>query len=255
MPSLAPLLALLLAQSTSQPPGAATWAGTVALGLIALTGNSQTVTLAGNAALERKSPEWIWGVKAVGAYGQNTAAGASSSTVTALNAAFQARGDRRFTEQLALYLLAGIDTDHLKSIEARPFGEGGVSFTFWDRKEGDLQKSTLRADAGFRYGRELRFQYYPTPADIPDVDVAAPRLGGLFRYAFNKDVIFSEEVSALLNVAGQARALLTSSSRLTSRLTEKVALGVSFAVSDDTVPPPGKVSVDTALTVGLEVGI
>jgi hypothetical protein len=30
---------------------------------------------------------------------------------------------------------------------------------------------------------------------------------------------------------------------------------VSFVVNDDTVPPPGKVPTDTALSVGLEVGL
>src|SRR5438105_4942047 len=130
MPTLAPLLAVLLAQSTPQTPAPATWTGTVALGLIALTGNSQTVTFASNAALERKSPEWIWGVKAFGAYGQSTASGAALSSVTALNAGLQARGDRRFSELLSLYLLAGIATDHLQSIAEWPFVESGVT-TMW----------------------------------------------------------------------------------------------------------------------------
>jgi hypothetical protein len=62
-------------------------------------------------------------------------------------------------------------------------------------------------------------------------------------------------VSALGNVVGQARLLFTSTSKLSSRLTEKVSLGVSFVVNDDTVPPKDKVPTDTALTIGLEVGI
>jgi hypothetical protein len=257
------LLALLLAQAAVVPPPPApvTWTGTVNLGLIALTGNSQTLTFSTNAALERKSPEWIWGLKANAAYGQGTASGATTSTVTALNAGFQARGDRRLTDQLSLYLLAGIDTDHLKSIESRPFGEVGLSYIWFDVKEGELQKTTLRTDLGFRYGREYRFQYYPVqisgnqdPA-FAEVDVVAPRLGVLYRYAFSKDVIFGEEASLLANVAGTARLLLTSTTKLSARLTEKVALGVGFVVNDDTVPPKGKVPTDTALTIGLEIGI
>ena len=79
---------------------APTWTGTVTLGLIALTGNSQTVTFATNGAFERKTTEWIWSVKAFAAYGQSTASGAAGSQVTALNAGIQARGDRRLTDQL-----------------------------------------------------------------------------------------------------------------------------------------------------------
>jgi hypothetical protein len=266
MPTLPLLLAALLAQTptpndpaTAPPP--VTWTGTVLLGVIVLTGNSQALTMAGSGAFERKSPGWIWGIKGSAAYGQTTVPTTSDNQVTALNAGIQARGDRRFTEVVSLYLLAGIDTDHLKSIEARPFGELGLSLLWWDEKVGELQKSTFRTDLGFRYGREYRFQYYPVqigPNQDPAfkaVDIVAPRVGAFFRYALNKDVIFSEEVSALGNVSGEARLLFTSTSKLSSRLADKVSLGIAFVVNDDTVPPKGKVPADTALTVGLEVGL
>jgi hypothetical protein len=237
------------------------WSGTVGLGLIALTGNSQTVTFSTNAAIERKSKEWIWGFKASAAYGHSEAPDGKSSTVTALNGTFQARGDRRFTETTSLYLLAGVDTDHLQSIEARPFGELGVAYIWFDEKQGDLAKTSLRTDLGFRYGREYRFQYYPTVAGpsqnpaLAEVDIVAPRLGVAYRYAVSKDVIFTEEVSAIGNVVNTARLLFTSTTKLASRLTEKVSLGVSFVVNDDTVPVQDKKSTDTALSVGLEVGL
>ena len=279
------LLAILLAQTTTQPadsakaatkaaepagkaaeaaaaaapPNPVTWAGTVALGLIALTGNSQTVTFATNAAFERKSPEWILGIKATAQYGQTTAAGADSSAVTALAAGVQARGDRRLSQLTSLYLLGGIEADHLKAVEARPFAEVGVSLLWFDEKVGDLQKQSFRTDLGFRYGREYRFQYYPTrigPSDpaFAAVTIAAPRVGAFYRYAFNKDVIFSQEVSLLGNVI-DGRLLFTSTSKLSSRLTERVGLGVSFVANDDTIPAKGKVPLDTALTVGLEIGL
>ena len=239
------------------PPNPVTWSGTVTLGLIALTGNSQTLTFSTNGAFERKSPDWIWGIKTAAAYGQNTAAAGGASSVTALAAGVQARGDRRFTDTVALYVSAGIETDHLKSIESRPFGEAGVSILWFDEKVGDLQKSTFRTDLGFRYGHEYRFLYYGkgAPARQDGVDVVAPRLGAYYRYAINKDVIFTEDASVLENLVGTARALLTSTSKLSSRLTDKVALGVGFAVNYDSAPPEGKVNTDTALTVGLEIGL
>lgn len=262
MALLALALTTLLAQApATPPPSPVTWAGTVALGLISLTGNSETLTFSTNAALERKSPDWIWGIKASGAYGRGRSAGDAPAQVTALNATFQARGDRRFDDKLSLYLMTGVDTDHLKSIEWRPFGELGLSVIWWDRKEGDFQKTTLRTDLGFRYGREYRFQYYPVQVSanqdpaLAEVDVVAPRLGAFFRYAVNKEVIFTEEVSALGNVSGTARLLFTSTSKATARLTGKVSLGLGFVVNDDSEPPKGKVPVDTALTVGVEIAI
>jgi hypothetical protein len=260
--SFVPVLAALLAQ-TAAAPAPVTWTGTVSLGFIALTGNSQTVTFSTNAAFERKSPEWIWGIKGSAAYGQatldTTVGGVTTSTtqVTALMGALQARGDRRFSDMLSLYLLLSLDADHLKSIEARPAAEVGVSEIWFDVKEGDFQKTTLKTDLGVRAVREYRFQYYPTVANPPDVDSLAPRVGAAYRYAFSKDVIFTEDASALLSAVGddQGRAILTSTTKLSSHLTTTVAIGVAFAITHDTEPPPNKVKTDTALTVGLDIGI
>ncbi len=261
------LLAALLAQPAPAtplvpPPAAqpAIWSGTVALSLIALTGNSRTLTFSTNGAFERKSPSWIWGIKAFGAYGRTAPGGEGPTEVTALNAGVEARGDRRLSQMISMYLLLGVDTDHLKSIEWRPFGEVGVGMIWWDEKVGDLQKSMFRTDLGFRYGREYRFQYYPVhigPSDpaFATVEIVAPRAGAVFRYAFNKDVIFTEDASALANVSGEARLLLVSTSKLTTRLAGRISFAVAFMVSDDTVPPQGKVPTDTALTVGIEIGI
>jgi hypothetical protein len=268
-PAAAPAAA---AAVVAPPPPDVVWSGTVGLGLIALTGNSQTITFSTNAAIERKSKEWIWGFKASAAYGQSetqtvipaTATTASTTTstnnVTALNGTFQARGDRRFSDTTSLYLLAGVDTDHLQAIEARPYGELGVALIWFDQKVGDWSKTSLRTDLGFRYGREYRFFYYPVgacdgPCNLGEVDIVAPRLGVAYRYAISKDVIFTEDISAIGNVVNQARLLFTSTTKLASRLTEKVSLGVSFVVNDDTAPVAGKVSTDTALSVGLEVGL
>jgi len=261
------LLASLLAQVPAPPAGApppakpVVWTGTVALGLIALAGNSRTVTFSSTGAFERKSPDWIWAVKAFGAYGQTVPSGSETKEVTALNAGIEGRGDRRLSQTISLYLLAGVDSDHLKSIEWRPFGELGVGLIWWDEKVGDLQKALLRTDVGFRYGREYRFQYYPVPVGpsqdpaFATVEIVAPRVGAAFRYAINKDVIFTEDASVLGNLAGEARLLFVSTSKISTRLTEKLSLGVAFAITDDTVPPKDKVPVDTALTVGIEVGI
>jgi hypothetical protein len=87
------------------------------------------------------------------------------------------------------------------------------------------------------------------------VEIVAPRLGAVFRYAINKDVTFSEEASALANVVGKARLLLVSTTRISTRLTERIALGLALVVTDDTVPPKDKVPTDTALTIGIEIGI
>jgi hypothetical protein len=239
------------------------------LGLIALTGNSESLSFKLTSAFDYKGPEWIWGVRANAVYGQARNAGQTESQVNALGANLQVRGDRRFSEALSAYLLAGIDTDHVKSIEQRPYGEAGVSIIWFDAKEaGGFQKSSLRTDLGFRYGHEYRFEYYPpappvtvpptpptAPHALPGVDIIAPHAGAQFRYAVNKDIIFTQDADAVGNLVGEARLLLTATSKLAARLTAATSLGIAFTVSYDSVPPPNKLGTDTGLTVSLDIAL
>ena len=243
-------------------PKTSAWTGVVGLGLIALTGNSQALTFKGNGAFERKTEEWIYGFKANAQYGQARAAGATDTLVSAMAAEAQLRGDRRLSQQLSVFLLAGILADHVKSIEERPYAEAGVSLIWFDTKEGGLQKSTLKTDLGFRYGREYRFAYYPTPGrvDPSEVDIIAPHAGLSFRYAVNKDIIFTQDLDVVPNLVGETRLLLNSLSKLAARLSESVSLGISYGIAYDSVPPDNtpahpKLNTDTALTIGLEVAL
>jgi len=243
------------AAAAAAPPAAA-WTGLVSLGMIALTGNSESVTFKLGGSFERKSPEWIWGIKASAVYGQQRAAGSiGDAQISALGAGIQLRGDRRFTPMLSAYVLLGDETDHVKSIEQRPVGEIGASLLWWEQKEADYVKSSLKTDLGFRYGREFRFQYYPLPLKLANVTIAAPHAAGALRYALSKDVIFTQDVDVAANVVDQSRALIGAISKLAARLTGAVSLGVSFAITYDSAPAAGRQNTDTALTVGLDVGL
>ncbi|MFN7135130.1 MAG: DUF481 domain-containing protein, partial [Myxococcales bacterium] len=232
------------------------WTGTVGAGFISLTGNANTLTFNATGVAERKSQGWIWAAKGTAIYGQSRpAAGPDApAEVTALAAALQLRGDRRFTQLVSGYLLTGAETDHVKSVEYRAYGESGVGLLWLDRKRGDLQKLLLRTDLAVRYAEESRFQYYPSPLNVPDLTLIAPRLGVAFRYALTEDVRFFQDTEALLNVVGATRVVVNSTTRLSARLIGALALGTSFLVQYDSQPAPGKVPTDTALSVQLEVG-
>src|SRR5947209_11488171 len=127
------VLALLAQAPVATTPGAPaaaaedTVSGNVSLGLIRLTGNSETTTFAFGSGVQRKTATWIYGVKLTAAYGTSTDATTGVEHTDALNGAFAARVDRRLNPALAIYLEGAVDTDHLKSIEARPTGEAGRS--------------------------------------------------------------------------------------------------------------------------------
>src|SRR5262249_39473319 len=158
------------------------------------TGNSESTTFALNASLIRKTPDWIYGFKANGTYGRSNDPNTGVETTSALNGSFTARIARRFHPLLPIYLPGVVYTDHLKSIEWRPAGELGISFQLVDVKEGDFQTQSLRVDLGFRGGYEYRFQYYPTPGNLPDVTIAAPTGGFSYRYAFTKDTVLEDDL-------------------------------------------------------------
>jgi hypothetical protein len=231
-----------------------TWTGSVGLGLIALTGNASTVTFNGLASAQRKTEKWIYSARAFGVYGRSRPPDEDAlAQVVALSAGLNLRGDRRLTESLSTFLLAGAETDHVKSVEVRGIGEAGIGLQWWDEKRADGGSSSLRTDLAFRYVRETRFQYYPTRVDLPDLDLGGPRVGVDFRYGLSKDILFSEEAEVVPNILGDARVLFTSRTQLISKLTEDLSLSTSFLVQYDSAPAPGKQDTDTALSVSLEV--
>ncbi len=228
------------------------WAGTAGLSLISITGNAQTLTLSGTGTASRRTENWVLSARVAGAYGQSRVAAEDASSVLALNAMGQVRGDRRFTHVAAAYVLAGAETDHVKSIEYRALGEGGAAITWLERKDGDLLKLLLRTDLALRYQYESRFQYYPVPLQLDDAPMVAPKLGVGFQYALNQYVTFVEEAEVLLNILGDSRVLVTSLSRLNARMTDSVALSVGFQIKYDSLPAEGRVPTDTMLSVGVE---
>lgn len=239
----------------AEKPAVPAWTGSVGLGFISLTGNSNTLTFNSTLLAERKSETWIWAVKGMASYGQTRIAGDSGEPeVTALAAGLQGRGDRRLSELVSIFLLAGAETDHVKSVEYRGYGEGGLGLLWLDRKQGKLQKALLRTDLAFRFAEESRFQYYPTPENIDDIRLLAPRVGVAFRYALTEDVLFFQDAEVMINVVGDSRVVANSTTRLSARLIGSLALGTSFQVQYDSLPAEGKLPTDTALSVLLEVG-
>ena len=70
-----------------------------------------------------------------------------------------------------------------------------------------------------------------------------------------KQTTTSTPIYTVANLVNEQRLLLTTNSKLLARLTESVSLGVAFTVNYDSAPAPMKQSTDTALSVGIEVGL
>jgi hypothetical protein len=239
------------------PPS--TWSGLVNFSLISITGNATSVTLAGTGAVQLKTSDWIFGLKAAGAYGEAKPANSdpnASAEVVALNASLQLRVDRKLSEMISAYVLGGAETDHVKSVEFRGIGEAGVAIYWINVKEADFTKWLLRTDVAFHYAHESRFQYYPSPTmSLPSATLYAPKLGVAFRYSLSKDIVFAEDAEFLPNVGGESRFVINSLTKLTTRLVGQLNLAVGFTVNYDSAPAASKVPTDTTLSVGLEYKI
>lgn len=247
------------AEAPAAAPAPNPWHSTVGLGFIALYGNASTLTFNGLVLVERKTEDWIFTARAFGVYGQSrppeTTEQQSEQQVVALNAGLTLRADRRFLQNVSGYLLAGSEMDHVRSVEFRGYGEGGVGITWWDDKKEDGRVGLLRTDLAFRYMRETRFQYFPSRMDLPDVDLASPRFGLSFRYSLTKDVLFQEDVEVLPNVLGTSRVLVNNTAKLTARLTEWLSMGASFLVQHDSLPAEGKLPTDSQLSMNVEIAL
>lgn len=241
------------APAAGPAPAPKKWTGTVGLGLISLTGNSRSLTFNATGAAERKSDGWILGLKGYGVYGQSRVPEGTSTQVLAKAAGLQARMDRKFHDRYSGYLLGALDTDHVKSVELRYTAEAGASITWVDASGPSGWKTSLRTDLGFRWTLEQRYQYYPVDLALDDETMYAPRLGLSFKYALNKNVLFTEDAEILPNVVGDSRVVVNSVSKISTRLSRSLAFGVAFTLNHDSSPAPGKVDTDTALALSLDV--
>jgi hypothetical protein len=236
-----------------EAPPSRRWTGSVGFGAVSVTGNARSLTLNLGAVAEYKVTDWIYSGRASATYGESRVAGTDEMETFAEDAALFLRVDRRFTPRLSAYALAGFETDHPKSIEARFSQELGVGYAWIDRTMGE-DRLLVRTDLGFRVAEEYRFQYYPVRASVPGdypYMFYAPRLGGSLRYEVGKSVLVSQDVEVLPNVR-ESRWFVNSTSKLTTRLFRSLGFGVGYVVSYDSAPPSPKIPWDTRLGVTLE---
>jgi hypothetical protein len=218
-------------------------------------------------AVSYKTEDWIFGGRVYGAYGRARLLGADAFSDIAVQGGADFRMDRRFNSTLSGYALSGIEFDHIKSIEARPFVELGAGIIWVDKKAGNAQKTLLSTDFGLRYAYESRFRYYPTdteiqsrppesiptePRNLPDVQVVAPRAAVTFRYMLTDGITFGEDFEVLLNVIEVKRFWMNSSTKILVRLSNVFSVSTALTFKYDSEPAEGAQKLDTALSLGLD---
>ncbi|MCL2625566.1 MAG: DUF481 domain-containing protein [Cystobacterineae bacterium] len=266
--ALKPSEAQAVAVVDENAPPPSPWTTSANLNLMFLYGNASSITLNGKVAVSYKTADWIFGGQVYGAYGRARLGTAENYSDIAMQGGVDLRIDRRFNPMLSGYVLGGIDFDHIKSIESRPFAEIGTGVIWLDSKVGSAPKMLLTTDFGLRYAYESRFRYYPTnaeiplldPADIPDgsrnlsnVNIIAPRAALSFRYMLTEGISFGEDFEVLLNVLEVQRFWINSTTKISVRLTHIFSVSTALTFKYDSQPADVAVKkLDTALSLGLD---
>jgi hypothetical protein len=255
-PSKPAELAPAPAPAAAPEPAPSPWSAGITAGLTWVTGNVASLSFVGGANALRKTDRTILNLKAFGAYGEKFADSTSARAILLYNAGFTAQFDLRFTPMFSAFMGAGLDTDHVKSVELRGFGDLGVGVVWLDTKVGEkdkaYQKALIKTDVSAHLQPESRFQYYPTPLNLPDALLFGPRVAALLHYAFAPTTYFHEEIEFVPNVLNETRFLVNSSSKAALGLISVLSLTATFTVKWDSKPAPGKLPTDTIFTLGLE---
>ncbi len=246
------------ANPEATPPKPDLWTGNAGVGLTWVTGNVTSIAFVASAQATRKGERTITVLKGFGGYGEKLNDAGTASEVLMYNAGLAAQFDYRFTKHISAFFGAGIDTDHIKSVEIRGYGDLGVGVVWLDEKDGEpgkeFQRLYLKSDLGIRVQPETRYQYYPVQADVPNELMIGPRLAVSFRYALSARAFFTEEAEVLPNVLPNqpGRVLLNSTSKLGVGIAANMSLAAGFTLKYDSAPAAGRKNTDTVLSIGLD---
>jgi Protein of unknown function, DUF481 len=248
------------AEAAAPAPGALKFTGATGVSFVAMSGNSNAITGSANLNVNFLFYGWTIGVKGLGAYGRSRAANETVYRDTALNASGEVKGARSITDLVGVYVLGGGGTDHVAKINWRAYGELGGQLTFFRRMEGDLVKLQLVTELGLRYQRESWFQFYDSPDQAagvflvnPTPNIVALKAAADFRYAVNKNVVFSERLELLPDVLTPANFNMLSNTSIGVKLIGPLSVTASFLLKYDNLPPPGAQKLDTILALGVDV--
>jgi hypothetical protein len=111
----------------AKPASPKLWTSNVTAGLTWVTGNVTSFSFVGNASTTRKTDSTILVVKVFAGYGEKLLDPAvAPNEVLLYNVGGTAQFDYRFTPLISSFAGAGIDADHVKSVELRGYLDAGL---------------------------------------------------------------------------------------------------------------------------------
>ncbi|MEO7208755.1 MAG: DUF481 domain-containing protein [Steroidobacteraceae bacterium] len=244
---------LLIAPSVSvwaddgPPPPQDVWIGKGQFGFLSSHGNSDAESLNGNIDMLRYDGAWKNEVYLAGLYGKN------SGIVSAER--WETRGQTNYTVSGDLFAFGGLRYEHdlFDGFQYQASLTAGMGYKLIND-----QDTKLTAQLGVGY-RRLRPETVDkdstgqvisrTPLDATGDAIATA--GVDFSHAFTKTTVFTNK---FLTEAGASDVLLHDELALTVKMSDKLALSVGYAITDNTKPPAPLKKLDTLASVNLVFG-
>jgi putative salt-induced outer membrane protein len=226
------------------PPPQGVWIGKGQLGFLSSHGNSDAESLNGNIDLLRYDGPWKNEIYVGGLYGKN------SGIVSAER--WETRDQTNYTVSGDLFAFGGLRYEHdlFDGFQYQASLTGGMGYKLINDVD---TKLTLQAGVGYRRLRPETIDKDPdgqvisrTPLDATGNAIATVGLD--FSHSFNKTTVLTNK---FLTEAGSDNTLLHDELALTVKMSDKLALSVGYAVTDNTKPPAPLKKIDTLATVNL----
>lgn len=216
------------------------WSGEGAFNAGSTTGNTETTDIGLTLKLSRATELWTIGFDAAADFGE------TDGVETRNRWGLGIQADRTITERWYGFGRASYEQDEFSGFDSRTFVGGGLGYVAFDT---EATKWRLEGGPGYRIDEvsaSIVNGVVVTPATTEES--VAVRAASEFSYKFNDAVTFSNDTSVTwADVSTQ----ITNTAAITAQLTDRISGRVSFDVRNDSNPPAGFESTDTATKVGV----
>jgi putative salt-induced outer membrane protein len=241
---LAPAIGAWADDAPAPPPPQGVWIGKGQLGFLDSHGNSDAESINGNIDMTRFDGPWKNELYLGGLYGKNT------GVVSAER--WETRSQSNYAISADLFAFGGLRYEHdlFDGFQYQASATTGIGYKFIDTSD---TKLTGQIGVGYRRLRPEEIVKDPdgvvTARELQDATGEAIGTAGLdFSHAFTKTTVLTDK---FVTEAGSDNTMLHDEIAVTVKMTDKLALSVGYAVTDNTKPPPTIKKLDTVATVNL----
>ncbi len=236
---------------------------TLSAGGLLTSGNSRTVALTLNGALDLRRGQNGVGVSVLGNYGESAPNPNADMVTSAQNVQGRLRYDRYFGDRMSVFLIGTARNDKFQGLALRLNVDPGFKFIAFKSP-----KSALWVEAGYDFQADLRTEAGRLELDATGaptgVKLAATRTDHSarlfvgFRRAFTQDITFSTGLEYLQSFIttdlGDKNSRLNLNAVIAAKLFKGFSIGAGFNAAYDRLPIPGREQLDTTTTVSLIYG-